>query len=51
MLNLLIRQQIIKTYTQALETISPKEASGKLFLVWTDFAHFYENAGQIDEVC
>ncbi|KAI8338847.1 putative Pre-mRNA-splicing factor syf1 [Blakeslea trispora] len=42
------RDKIVDTYTQAVQTINPKKAHGKLQELWAKFAKFYEDAGQID---
>ena len=42
--------QIISTYTEAVQTVDPKMASGKLHTLWVEFAKFYENAGQVEDV-
>ena len=43
-------QQIINTYTEAVQTVDPKLASGKPNTLWVEFAKFYEKAGQIEDV-
>jgi pre-mRNA-splicing factor SYF1 len=40
---------IINTYTEAVQTVQPKQAVGKLNTLWTEFAKFYENAKQLDD--
>ena len=42
--------QIINTYTEAVQTVDPQLASGKLHTLWVAFAKYYEDAGQIDDV-
>ena len=42
--------QIINTYTEAVETVDPKIASGKPNTLWCEFAKFYEQADQIEDV-
>lgn len=42
--------QIINTYTEAVQTVDPKQASGKPHTLWVEFAKFYENANQIEDV-
>lgn len=42
--------QIINTYTEAVQTVDPKLASGKPNTLWVEFAKFYEKAGQIEDV-
>ena len=45
-----IHAQIISTYTEAVQTVEPKLASGKLHTLWVEFAKFYENADQVEDV-
>ncbi|KRT78854.1 Tetratricopeptide repeat-containing protein [Oryctes borbonicus] len=40
---------IINTYTEAVQTVDPKSAVGKLHTLWVEFAKFYENNGQVDD--
>ena len=42
-------KQIIETFTEAIETIDAKQASGKYPLIWIEFAKFYESNDQLDE--
>lgn len=42
-------REIISTYTEAVQTVDPKLASGKLFTLWVEFAKFYETNDQIDD--
>lgn len=35
------------TYTEAVKTVDPNKASGKLHSLWCAFAHFYEKHGDI----
>ncbi|CAH1785851.1 unnamed protein product [Owenia fusiformis] len=42
-------REIINTYTEAVQTVDPKLASGKLHTIWVAFAKFYEEAGQLDD--
>ena len=42
--------QIINTYTEAVETVDPKIASGKPHTLWCEFAKFYEQADQVEDV-
>ncbi|PVD22082.1 hypothetical protein C0Q70_17885 [Pomacea canaliculata] len=42
-------QEIINTYTEAVQTVDPKQASGKPHTLWVEFAKFYENADQIED--
>lgn len=39
--------QIVATYMEAVKTIDPKQATGKLYSLWVNFAKFYEDNGQI----
>lgn len=41
--------EIINTYTEAVQTVEPKLAVGKLHTLWVEFAKFYEKNGQIDD--
>ena len=41
---------IIKTYTDAVQTIDIEQAIGKPHTLWTAFAKFYEDNGQLPEV-
>lgn len=40
---------IINTYTEAVQTVDPKQAIGKLHTLWVEFAKFYESNQQIDD--
>lgn len=42
-------REIINTYTEAVQTVDPKLATGKLHTLWVAFAKFYEENGQIDD--
>jgi pre-mRNA-splicing factor SYF1 len=42
-------REIINTYTEAVQTVDPKMASGKFHTLWVNFAKFYEDAGQIED--
>ena len=42
--------QIVETYTQAIKTIDPKNNNGKFYTIWLEFAKYYEQAGQLDDV-
>ncbi|XP_064649238.1 pre-mRNA-splicing factor SYF1-like [Lineus longissimus] len=42
-------REIINTYTEAVQTVEPKLATGKLHTLWTAFAKFYEDAGQVED--
>ena len=39
--------EIISTYTEAVQTVDPKQAVGKLQLLWINFAKFYEMNKQL----
>lgn len=41
--------QIINTYTEAVSTVQPELAVGKLHTLWVEFAKFYENNSQIPD--
>ncbi|KAI9355904.1 pre-mRNA-splicing factor syf1 [Zopfochytrium polystomum] len=35
--------KVVETYSEAVNTIAPKKASGKFHLLWANFARFYED--------
>jgi len=39
-------RDVINTYTEAVQTVDPKQAVGKLNMLWVDFAKFYEENKQ-----
>lgn len=41
--------EIIDTYTEAVQTVDPKLAVGKLHTLWVEFAKFYETNKQIED--
>lgn len=41
--------EIIATYTEAVQTVQPKLAVGKLHTLWVEFARFYEQNKQVDD--
>lgn len=41
--------EIIDTYTEAVQTVDPKLAVGKLYTLWVAFAKFYEENDQIED--
>ncbi|XP_046404524.1 pre-mRNA-splicing factor syf1 homolog [Ischnura elegans] len=41
--------EIINTYTEAVQTVDPQLAVGKLHSLWAAFARFYEDNGQIED--
>lgn len=43
--------QIINTYTEAVQTVAVEKAVGKPHNLWVNFAKFYEENGQLPEVC
>ena len=40
---------VINTYTEAVQTVDPKQAIGKVHTLWVEFAKFYESNQQIDD--
>lgn len=40
--------QAIRTYTEAVTTVDPQQATGKPHLLWISFARFYERHGDLD---
>ena len=42
-------QEIVATYTEAVQTVDPKLAVGKLQWLWVNFAKFYEKNKQLDD--
>lgn len=41
-------EQVVKTYTDAIATIKPPKANGKLYKLWVNYAKFYENNDDLD---
>lgn len=41
--------EIITTYTEAVQTVQPKLAAGKLHTLWVAFAKFYETNNQVED--
>merc|ERR550519_917118 len=41
--------EIINTYTEAVQTVDPKQAVGKLHHLWVNFAKFYDENDQLDD--
>jgi pre-mRNA-splicing factor SYF1 len=41
--------EIIKIYTEAVQTVQPKQAVGKLHSLWVEFAKFYEVNDQLED--
>ena len=42
-------EEMINTYTEAVQTVDPKQAVGKLHHLWVNFAKFYEENEQLDD--
>ena len=40
---------MINTYTEAVQTVDPKQAVGKLHHLWVNFGKFYEENDQLDD--
>ena len=40
---------MIATYTEAVQTVDPKQAVGKIKNLWIEFAKFYEKNGQVED--
>lgn len=41
--------EIIKIYTEAVQTVQPKLSVGKMYTLWVEFAKFYEVNDQIED--
>ena len=41
--------EMINTYTEAVQTVDPKQAVGKLHHLWVNFAKFYDENDQLDD--
>lgn len=41
--------EIINTFTEAVQTVQPKLAVGKVHTLWVEFAKFYEKNDQLDD--
>lgn len=41
--------KVVETFSDAIQTIEPKLALGKLTSIWISFAKFYESHGQLEE--
>lgn len=41
--------KVVETYIKALDTISPRKATGPLYPLYVNFAKFYEQGGSVDE--
>ena len=42
-------KDVINTYTEAVQTVDPKQATGKPHTLWVEFAKYYEKHKQITE--
>lgn len=42
-------RDIINTYTEAVHTVDPQLATGKLYTLWVEFAKYYETNDQVDD--
>ena len=43
--------ELVDTFTEAVRTVMPATATGKLHLLWVEFGKFYERHDQLDDVC
>jgi pre-mRNA-splicing factor SYF1 len=41
-------EKVVETYIKALDTISPRKATGPLYPLYVNFAKFYEEGGSVD---
>ncbi|XP_074593237.1 pre-mRNA-splicing factor SYF1-like [Brevipalpus obovatus] len=41
--------EIIETFTEAVDTVDPKLATGKYYSLWVEFAKFYEKNDQLED--
>lgn len=41
--------EIINTFMKAVSTVEPKQATGKFYTIWVEFAKFYESHGQLED--
>jgi pre-mRNA-splicing factor SYF1 len=41
------KKEVVQTYTDAIAAINPKKAVGKFHELWTNYAKFYENGGDL----
>ena len=41
--------EVIATYTEAVQTVEPKLAVGRLQSLWINFAKFYEDNKQLED--
>ncbi|CAO3686831.1 unnamed protein product [Umbelopsis vinacea] len=42
------KKKVVETYTDAVQTIAPRKAPGKLHTLWIHFAKFYEEGGDLE---
>lgn len=42
-------KEIVDTFTEAVQTVDPQLATGKLFMLWVEFAKYYEKHNQFTE--
>lgn len=42
-------QEVVDTFTEAVQTVDPKQAVGRLQDLWIDFARFYEKNDQVED--
>ncbi|XP_015791170.1 pre-mRNA-splicing factor SYF1-like [Tetranychus urticae] len=41
--------KVVRTYMNAVQTVDPKQAIGKVHSLWIEFAKFYEKNGQLED--
>ncbi|CAG2162641.1 unnamed protein product [Oppiella nova] len=41
--------KVVEVFTEAVQTVDPKQSSGKLHTLWISFAKFYEKADQLED--
>ncbi|KJZ71463.1 Pre-mRNA-splicing factor SYF1 [Hirsutella minnesotensis 3608] len=41
------KQEVVKTYTEAISAIHPKRAAGPFHKIWVGYARFYEHGGDL----
>ena len=46
---LYFRMKVIETFMEAVQTVEPKQAVGKIQNLWIEFAKFYEKHDQLDD--
>jgi pre-mRNA-splicing factor SYF1 len=42
------QKQVVQTYTNAIATVQPKKATGHFHDLWSNYARFYEQGGDLD---